>query len=177
MPPSSADAKRRERTSMVRSSRLGSTRTTLTVIVQKQSLDSIDLCATGPRTCSLRRRIDLPAPGEAADDRAVAWPASQVLGTSSRAAGIASSRSVVRPVDLLPPLDYLRSFRQTYRPLNYHSASQPRNPMRIASHIATALSAATGRVDRPSDRPLVGAFGYWGTPSNTSEQGSRLKPE
>jgi len=102
--------------------------------------------------------------------------ASQAPGTSSRA-GIASSRSVVRPVDLLPPLDYLRSFRQTCRPLNYHSANQPRNPMRIASHIATALSAATGRFDRPSDRPLVGAFGYWGTPSNTSEQGSRPKPE
>jgi hypothetical protein len=49
--------------------------------------------------------------------------------------------------------------------------------MRFASHIATALSAATGRFDRPSERPLVGAFGYWGTPSNTSEQGSRLKPE
>jgi hypothetical protein len=49
--------------------------------------------------------------------------------------------------------------------------------MRIASHIATALSAATGRVDRPSDRSLVGAFGYWGTPTNMSEQGSRLKPE
>ena len=50
--------------------------------------------------------------------------------------------------------------------------------MRIASHIATALSAVTGRVDRPSDRPLVGAFGYWGTPTIMSEQRStRLKPE
>jgi hypothetical protein len=50
--------------------------------------------------------------------------------------------------------------------------------MRIASHIATALSAAAGRLDRPSDRPLVGAFGYWGTPTNMSEQGStKLKPE
>ena len=51
--------------------------------------------------------------------------------------------------------------------------------MRIASHIATELSAATGRFDRPSERPLVGALGYSGCPgSNTwSEQGSRLKPE
>ena len=34
--------------------------------------------------------------------------------------------------------------------------------MRIASHIATALSAATGRSDRPNGRLLVGARGYWG---------------
>jgi hypothetical protein len=60
----------------------------LTVIVQKKSLDSVDLCAGGPRTYSLQRRVDLRAPWEAAVDRAVAWPASQALGTSSRAAGM-----------------------------------------------------------------------------------------
>jgi hypothetical protein len=51
--------------------------------------------------------------------------------------------------------------------------------MRVASHIATALSAATGRSDRPNGRLPVGARGYWGFSSsmNTSEQGSRLKPE
>jgi hypothetical protein len=51
--------------------------------------------------------------------------------------------------------------------------------MRIASHLAAALSAATERFDRPSDRLLVGAFGYWGIPGSNmwSEQGSRLKPE
>jgi hypothetical protein len=51
--------------------------------------------------------------------------------------------------------------------------------MRIASHIATALSAATGRSDRPNGRLLVGARGYWGIPSSfaRSEQSSRLKPE
>jgi hypothetical protein len=51
--------------------------------------------------------------------------------------------------------------------------------MRIASHIATALSAATGRSDRPNGRLLVGARGYWGVPSlrNCSEHSSRLKPE
>ena len=56
---------------------------------------------------------------------------------------------------------------------------QPRTPMLLASHIATALSAATGRSDRPNGRLLVGARGYWGVPSfkNGSEQSSRLKPE
>jgi hypothetical protein len=51
--------------------------------------------------------------------------------------------------------------------------------MRIASHIATALSAATGRSDRPNGWLPVGARGYWGFPSlfNRSEQDSRLKPE
>ena len=51
--------------------------------------------------------------------------------------------------------------------------------MRIASHIATALSAATGRSDRPNGWLPVGARGYWGVPGSTnrSEQGSRLKPE
>jgi len=51
--------------------------------------------------------------------------------------------------------------------------------MRIASHIASALSAATGRSDRQNDWQLVGAYGYWGVPSamNSSEQSSRLKPE
>jgi hypothetical protein len=146
-------------------------------LASSESLDSVDLCAGGPRTCSLQRRVDLRAPGEAADDRAVVGRRARPWAHLFSGNRHASSRSVVRPVDLLPPLDYLRSFRQTYRPLNYHSASQPRNPMRIASHIATALSAATGRFDRPSERPLVGAFGYWGTPSNTSEQGPRLKPE
>jgi hypothetical protein len=51
--------------------------------------------------------------------------------------------------------------------------------MRRASHIATALSAATGRSDRPNGRLLVGARGYWGFSSsfNRPEQSSRLKPE
>jgi hypothetical protein len=51
--------------------------------------------------------------------------------------------------------------------------------MRIASHIATALSAATGWSDRPNGWLRVGAHGYWGFSSsmNTSAQGSRLKPE
>jgi hypothetical protein len=53
------------------------------------------------------------------------------------------------------------------------------DPMRRASHIATALSAATGRSDRPNGWLPVGARGYWGFSSsmNTSEQNSRLKPE
>jgi len=45
--------------------------------------------------------------------------------------------------------------------------------MRIASHIATALSAAAGRSDRPNGRLLVRVCGYWGF----SEQSSKLKPE
>jgi hypothetical protein len=51
--------------------------------------------------------------------------------------------------------------------------------MRIASHVATALSGTTGRSDGPNDRLSVGARGYWGFSSSmhTSEQGSRLKPE
>jgi len=51
--------------------------------------------------------------------------------------------------------------------------------MRIASHIANALSAATGRSDQPTGRLPVGARGYWGFSSsfNRSEQSSRLKPE
>ena len=51
--------------------------------------------------------------------------------------------------------------------------------MRIASHIATALSVASGRSDRPNDRLPMGARGYWGFSSsmNTSGHGSRLKPE
>jgi len=51
--------------------------------------------------------------------------------------------------------------------------------MRIASYIATALSAATERSDRPNDRLPMGARGYWGFSSSmhASEQGSRLKPE
>jgi hypothetical protein len=53
------------------------------------------------------------------------------------------------------------------------------DPMRIASHIATALSAATGRSDRPNGWLPVGVRGYWGSSSsfNRSEQDSRLKPE
>jgi hypothetical protein len=48
-----------------------------------------------------------------------------------------------------------------------------------ASHFATAPSAATGRFDRPSDRRIVGAFGYSVVmcPNMWSEQRSRLKPE
>jgi len=51
--------------------------------------------------------------------------------------------------------------------------------MRIASHIATALSAATGRSDRPNGWLLVGACGYWGASSSfkRSKPSSRLKPE
>jgi hypothetical protein len=51
--------------------------------------------------------------------------------------------------------------------------------MRIASHIATALSAATGRSGRPNDRLPMGARGHWGFSSsfNRSEQSSRLKPD
>ncbi len=51
--------------------------------------------------------------------------------------------------------------------------------MRRASHIATALSAATGRSDRPNGWLPVGARGYWGFLGmfNRSEQDSRLKPE
>jgi hypothetical protein len=51
--------------------------------------------------------------------------------------------------------------------------------MRIASHIATALSAATGGSDRPNGRLLVAARCYRGFSSsfNRSEQNSRLKPE
>jgi len=53
--------------------------------------------------------------------------------------------------------------------------------MRIASHIATALSAATGRSDRPSGWQRIGVrMGYWGFSSRMNDrasQGSRLKPE
>jgi hypothetical protein len=34
--------------------------------------------------------------------------------------------------------------------------------MRFASHIATALSAAAGRSDRPDGWLLVGVCAYWG---------------
>jgi hypothetical protein len=53
-------------------------------------------------------------------------------------------------------------------------------PMRIASHIATALSAATERSNRPSDRRFVGVcMAYLGTSImiDWAGQGSRLKPE
>jgi hypothetical protein len=52
--------------------------------------------------------------------------------------------------------------------------------MRIASHIAAAPSAATGRSDRPNGWQLLRApMAYWGVFSSTkrSERGSRLKPE
>jgi hypothetical protein len=52
--------------------------------------------------------------------------------------------------------------------------------MRIASHIATALSAATGRSDRPNDWPFVGAcMAYLASSRINSrpEQGSITKPE
>jgi len=51
--------------------------------------------------------------------------------------------------------------------------------MRFASHIATALSAAAGRSDRPNGWLPVGACAYWGCPSSrkTSEHRSKLKPE
>ena len=52
--------------------------------------------------------------------------------------------------------------------------------MRIASHIATALSAATERSNRPSDRRFVGVcMAYLGSSImiDWAGQGSRLKPE
>ena len=79
----------------------------------------------------------------------------------------------------IPPLDYFRSFSQTRGPLRITSAGQLRNPMRIASDIAAALSAATRRSERPNGRLPVRAGGYWRVSSsfNRSEHGSRLKPE
>ena len=49
--------------------------------------------------------------------------------------------------------------------------------MRIASHIATALSAATGRSDRPNGRLLVGACGYWGVLQLDESLRARLETE
>jgi hypothetical protein len=53
--------------------------------------------------------------------------------------------------------------------------------MRIASHIASALSAATGRSDRPNGWPRIGVcMADWGFSSRMNDrasQGSRLKPE
>ena len=52
--------------------------------------------------------------------------------------------------------------------------------MRIASHIATALSAATGRSDRPTGWQFVGAcMAYLGSSriNKRPEQGSITKPE
>ena len=53
--------------------------------------------------------------------------------------------------------------------------------MRIASHIATALSAATGRSDRPNGWQFVGAcMAYLGLLPDRligPRQGSRTKPE
>ena len=49
--------------------------------------------------------------------------------------------------------------------------------MRIASHIATALSAATGRSDRPNGWLPVGARGYWGFSSSMNTLRARLETE
>jgi hypothetical protein len=53
--------------------------------------------------------------------------------------------------------------------------------MRIASHIASALSAATGRSDRPNGWQRIGVcMAYWGFSSRMTDragQGSELKPE
>jgi hypothetical protein len=53
--------------------------------------------------------------------------------------------------------------------------------MRIASHIATALSAPTGRSDRPNGWQRIGVcMAYWGFSFRINDwacQGSRLKPE
>ena len=52
--------------------------------------------------------------------------------------------------------------------------------MRIASHIATALSAATARSNRPSDRRIVGVCKAYLGSSETSGwagRGSIPKPE
>jgi hypothetical protein len=53
------------------------------------------------------------------------------------------------------------------------------DPMLTASHIATALSAATGRFHRPGDRLPVGALGYWVAGMNMARCGQRstLRPE
>jgi hypothetical protein len=66
-----------------------------------------------------------------------------------------------------------------FRPSTDCFGGSTEDPMLRASHIAAAPSAATGRFDRPSDRLLVGAFGYSGVtrPNMWSEQRSRLKPE
>jgi hypothetical protein len=78
-------------------------------------------------------------------------------------------------------LDASRRFGQTRRPLKAVSASQLRKPMRIASNIATALSAATGRSGRPNDWQRIGVcMAYMGFSSSTidrASQGSRMKPE
>ena len=42
-----------------------------------------------------------------------------------------------------------------------------------ASHIATALCAAAGRLDGPSDRLPTGAFGYWGVSGSSKRSGNR----
>ena len=52
--------------------------------------------------------------------------------------------------------------------------------MRIASHIDTALSAATGPSDRPNGWQFVGAYmAYLGSSriNGRPEQGSIMKPE
>ena len=63
-------------------------------------------------------------------------------------------------------LDFLQRLRHSPRlalpRADGFSATTLRNPMRIASHIATALSAATGRSDRPNGWLLVGAPGVLG---------------
>jgi hypothetical protein len=66
-------------------------------------------------------------------------------------------------------------------PADGFSATKLRKPMRIASHIATALSAATGRSDRPNGWLRIGVcMAYWGFSFrmiDRASQGSRLKPE
>ncbi|MFZ1102537.1 MAG: hypothetical protein WAN86_06795 [Hyphomicrobiaceae bacterium] len=53
--------------------------------------------------------------------------------------------------------------------------------MRIASHVATALSAATGRSGRPNGWQRIGVcMAYLGFSSSTIDRasyGSKLKPE
>jgi hypothetical protein len=63
----------------------------------------------------------------------------------------------------------------------WHSVSEPtEDPMRTASHIAAALSAATGRSARSNGWPLVGAcLAYRGFPNwlERAPNASTLKPE
>jgi len=57
------------------------------------------------------------------------------------------------------------------------SATTLRNPMRIASHIATALSAAAAGSNRPSDWQLVGAsMAYLGSFRTIDRAGQGSRP-
>jgi hypothetical protein len=53
--------------------------------------------------------------------------------------------------------------------------------MRTASHIATALSAASGRSDRPNGWQRIGVcmayLGFLAVTRGRANDGSRLKPE